>query len=141
MIEIDITMAIQIINILILIVIMNMILYKPVRTVLAERAKRLTALAKDVETFDKNAVLRQEEINRKVRDAREKAKKVLDEARGGAQAAGAETMAKIRDEATAAKNEQLAAIRKEFATAQQELRGQVEGFAVEMASKIVGRSL
>jgi len=141
MITIDITMVIQIINILILIVIMNMVLYKPVRTILAERAKRLEALGKDVATFEKNAALRQTEIDRKIRAARDKAKGALEEARGSAQKSGAEIVAKIREGATVAKNEQLAAISKEFAGARQELQGQVASFAGDIANKIMGRSL
>ena len=141
MITIDITMFIEIANILILIVIMNAVLYKPVRTVLAERAKRLAALGKDVTTFEKNAALRQEEIDRKIREARDKAKATLDEAREGAQKAGASTLAKIREEANTAKNEQLDAISKEFAKAREQLQGQVQTFAEEMAGKIMGRPL
>jgi hypothetical protein len=53
MITIDITVIIQIINILILIVVMNAVLYKPVRTTLAKRKEKLDGLANAIDTFKK----------------------------------------------------------------------------------------
>lgn len=141
MIEIDITMVIQIINIVILIVIMNIVLYKPVRTVLAERAQKIASLGNDIKTFDRNAQLRQEEIDRKLAEARVKAKQEQETARSEAQKAGADIVAEIRKEATAAKDEQLAEIRKHVTAAREELKGQVDVFAAEMAGKILGRSI
>ena len=141
MIDIDITMPIQIVNILILIVIMNAVLYRPVRTILAARQKKMAALADDAENFKKNAKMRLEDYDRKMREARTVAKGRFDEARTEAQAVGGEEMSKVRGEADAAKTEQLAQIAAQFASAQQQLRGQVDGFANEMASKILGRAL
>ncbi len=141
MIDIDITMLIQIANMLILIVIMNAVLYRPVRTILEERGKKIAAMGKDVDTFNKNATLRLEEFEKKLQDARNKAKAEFDAARGAALATGAETLAAIRKESDTAKAGQLAEIHKDFAAARQELQGQVEGFANEMASKVLGRAL
>jgi len=141
MITIDITVVIQIINILILIVVMNAVLYKPVRTVLAKRKEKLAELANSIETFKKNAELRKEEINRKLNDARSKAKEEIEKARGSAQAATAESLAEVRQEAHANKTAQLDEIKKQFAEAQQQLSGQIEGFASDMAAKILGRSI
>ena len=141
MITIDLTMPIQIANILILIVIMNIVLYKPIRTILIEREKRISGLEKDVEEFDKNAKLRLEEFDNKLNDARGKAKNELDNVRGEAQAAGAEKLAEIRKEADGKKAESLAQIQSQINTASDELKGQVDGFASEMAAKILGRAL
>ena len=141
MITIDITVLIQIINILILIVIMNAVLYKPVRTVLAKRKEKLAELANSIETFKKNAELRREEINRKLNDARSKAKEEIEKARSAAQATTAESLAQVRQEATSNKTAQLDEIKKQFTDAQQQLSGQVDLFASDMAAKILGRSI
>jgi len=141
MITIDLTMPIQIANILILIVIMNIVLYKPIRTILAEREKRISGLEKDVDEFHKNAKLRLEEFDSKLNDARSRAKEELDTVRGEAQAAGSDKLAGIRKEADARKAENLAQIQDQFAKANEELKGQVEGFAAEMAGKIMGRAI
>ncbi len=141
MITIDITVLIQIINILILIVVMNAVLYKPVRTVLAKRKEKLAELANSIETFKKNAELRREEINRKLNDARSKAKEEIEKARSAAQATTTESLAQVRQEATSNKTAQLDEIKKQFTDAQQQLSGQVDSFASDMAAKILGRSI
>ncbi|MFO7605344.1 MAG: ATP synthase F0 subunit B [Desulfurivibrionaceae bacterium] len=141
MITIDLTMPIQIINVLILIVIMNIVLYRPIRTILAEREKRVSGLEKDVEEFNKNARLRLEEFDAKLNDARSRAKAELDQARGEAQAAGAEKVAGIRKEVDTRKAESLAQIQEQIGKAGEELKVQVEGFASEMAAKVLGRAL
>ena len=141
MITIDLTMPIQIANVLILIVIMNIVLYKPVRTILIEREKRISGLEKDVEEFNKNAKLRLDEFDNKLNAARSLAKTRLDDVRGETQAAGAEKLAEIRKEADGKKAESLAQIQSQIKTASDELKGQVEGFATDMAAKILGRAM
>ena len=141
MITIDITVVIQIINILILIVVMNAILYKPVRTVLAKRKEKLDELANSIETFKKNAELRKEEISRKLNNARSKAKEEIEKARSDAQAETAESLSQVRHETTAHKTTQLEEIKKQFTDAQQQLSGQIDTFASDMAAKILGRSI
>ena len=141
MITIDLTMPIQIANIIILIVVMNVVLYKPIRTILEEREKRVSGLEKDVDEFNKNAKLRLEEFDAKLNDARSLAKVELDTVRGEAQAAGAEKLAEIRKEADGMKAENHAHIQEQFSKASEELKGQVKGFASEMAAKIIGRAI
>ena len=141
MITIDITMVIQIINILVLIGVLNVVLYRPVRTMLAKREDRVDSLEKEIETFHKNVELRQEEISKKMQESRSKAKEELESARSSAQLSGNEILAKIREEANAAKALQLSEIEKQFAAARDELKGQVDGFAAEIAGKILGRAV
>lgn len=141
MITIDTTMVIQIINILILIVVLNAVLYKPVRTILAKRKEKLAELSNEIDTFKKNAELRQEEINRKLSDARSRAKEELDKAKSGAQAASAENLTAVRQETTTEKNTQLEEIQKQFVDVQNQLQGQIDSFASDMAAKILGRAV
>ena len=141
MITLDITLLIHIGNILVLIVILNALLYKPVRSILLEREKAVSALSNDIETFDKNTKLRQEEINQKLVSARGKAKAELEAAKSSALGASAASIDKVRQEATAAKEGKLAEIQKEVSSAREQLKGQIGGFAADMAGKILGRSL
>ena len=87
MITIDITMVIQIVNMLVLMVVLNAVLYRPIRTILDERDRRLAELEKEIATFNKNAELRLQEFDTKLNDARRQAKERLDAARGEAQEA------------------------------------------------------
>jgi F0F1-type ATP synthase membrane subunit b/b' len=82
-----------------------------------------------------------EEFDDKLNGARSKAKNEVDKVRGEAQAAGNERLAEIRKEVEAYKAENLGSIRDEFVKAGQELKGQVDAFAGEIAGKIVGRAI
>jgi F-type H+-transporting ATPase subunit b len=141
MITIDMTMPMQIINIFILMMVLNAILYRPVRKVLADRKEKLEGLATDVENYKKNAQLRVEEFDNKMNDARRKAKAEFDNARASATAAGNEKIAEIKGEADKEKAAQLGTVDSEFAAAQKELAGKVDDFAKEMAGKILGRAV
>lgn len=141
MITIDLTMPIQIVNMLLLIVILNAILYKPIRNILAERQKKIAGLDANIENFTKNATLRLDEFDQKLKDARIKAKSEYEAARNAALAESNEKLAGVRKEVDAEKAGQLAEIEKQFAGAQTELKGQLDGFAAEMAAKVMGRAL
>lgn len=141
MITIDLTMLIQIANMLLLIVVLNAVLYKPIRSIIEERQKKITGLDEGIDQFKKNAVLRQDEFGQKMKDARIRAKKEYETARNAALTESTEKLAGIRKEVDVQKTGQLAEIEKQFAVAQAELQGQISGFADEMAGKVLGRAL
>jgi len=141
MITLDITLFIHIVNMIVLMIVLNAILYKPVLGILEKRQEKLDALTNDVEQFEQNARHRQAEVDKKMREASSKAKKALDGARSEAQAAGAEKIAAIRQEADGEKEKQLADIKSQIEEARKELLDGVTGFARDMAGKILGRSL
>ena len=70
-----------------------------------------------------------------------KAKAALDSARAEAQAVGDGKLAAIRTEADADKEAKLAELRAQIESARTSLRSNLDGFAADMASKILGRSL
>lgn len=141
MITIDVTMFIQIINMLLLIVILNAVLYKPIRNMLEQRKKKLAGLDGDVSNFKKNAQLHLEEFDRKIMAARSNGKSEYENARNAATSQNNEKLAGIRKEVDAQKTEQISQIAKEFAAAQSQLQGQIDGFARDMAAKVLGRAL
>lgn len=141
MITTDITLVIQIVNMIVLMFILNRVLYTPVRNILKERSEKLRGMQDDISKFEKDAQLRQEEVDAKMAQASGKAKNALDSARAEAQAAGDAKLAAIKAEADAAKNEKLAALKADIESAKKSLQEGLDGFANEMASKILGRSL
>jgi len=140
MITIDVTMWIHILNTLILIAIMNAVLYRPVRAVLKERKKEVATLETDIETFEKNSQLRLEEFDKKLAEARGKAKAEFDAVRSASMAERSEKLAAVRKEAEKEKTAGLADISGQFDKARGELQGMLDGFAGEMANKILGRA-
>jgi F-type H+-transporting ATPase subunit b len=141
MVTIDITMVIQMINMVVLMFLLNGILYKPIKKILKERSEKMQGMQNDVAKFEENARLRQEEVDAKMSKASGKAKAALDAARAEAQAAGDEKMASIKAEVEEFKDKQLADINTQIDTAQQELKAGLDGFAKDMAGKILGRAL
>jgi len=137
----DITLVIQIVNMVVLMFLLNGVLYKPVKKILKERSEKLQGMQNEISDFEKNARLRQEEVDAKMAKASGKAKAALDSARAEAQAAGDEKLAAIKAEADGSKDEKLAEIRSQVESARKELQAGLEGFATEMAGKILGRSL
>ena len=65
MIDMDITLVIQIINMIVLMFFLNKVLYTPVRAVLKKRAEKLQGMQGEISKFEKNAQLRQEEVDAK----------------------------------------------------------------------------
>ena len=107
MISIDVTLLMHIVNMIVLMLVLNAILYKPVLGILEKRAQKIESLNGDVAQFEQNARQRQAELDQKMREASSKAKKALDGARFQAQAAGAEKLAVIRKESDSVKEKQL----------------------------------
>ena len=141
MVTIDITMVIQMINMVVLMFLLNGVLYKPIKKILEERSEKMQGMQNDVAKFEENARLRQEEVDAKMSKASGKAKAALDAARAEAQAAGDEKMASIKAQVDDFRAKQLAEISTQIGTAQQELKANLDGFAKDMASKILGRAL
>ena len=141
MVTIDITMVIQMINIVVLMFLLNGVLYKPIKKILQERSEKMQGMQTDVAKFEENARLRQEEVDAKMSKASGKAKAALDSARAEAQSAGDEKMASIKAEVEEFKEKQLVDINTQIDSAQQELKANLDGFAKDMASKILGRAI
>ncbi len=141
MITMDVTLLIQIVNMIILMFILNAVLYKPVRQILRDRSERMKAMQGEIDRFEKNARLRQEEVDKKMAKASGRAKAALDTARAEAAAAGDKKLAAIKAEADAAKEQRMAEITSQVESAVKGLQDNLDGFATAMASKILGRSL
>jgi F-type H+-transporting ATPase subunit b len=141
MITMDITLLFQIVNMIILMFLLNGVLYKPVKKILKDRAERQQGMQGEIAKFEKNARLRQQEVDEKMAKASGRAKAALDSARAEAQAAGDQKLGAIKTEAEDGKNKQLAEIRAQIESARVSLQANLDGFANDMASKILGRSL
>lgn len=141
MITMDITLVIQILNMIVLMFLLNGVLYKPVLQILRERSEKMKGTQGEIEKFEKNASLRQEEVDKKMVEASGKAKAALDGARAEAAAAGSEKLAAIKAEAEAIKEKKMAELKTQIDAASKGLQDNLGGFASDMAGKILGRSL
>lgn len=141
MVTMDITLVLQMVNIFILMFLLNKVLYKPVLSILRERAKKMKGTQEEIERFDKDARLRQEEVDRKMAQASSKAKAALDSARSEAAAAGSEKLAAIKAEVDAEREKRMTELKSQVDSAGKNLQASLDTFAADMAGKILGRSL
>ena len=68
MVTTDITLIIQIVNMVVLMFLLNGVLYKPIKNILRERSEKMQGMQENILKFEKNAKLRQEEVDAKMRE-------------------------------------------------------------------------
>ena len=141
MIDINITLFIQMVNFLLLVFLLNTILYRPIRNMIAKRNQVMAEREQGIERADADAAAAVREFEGKVQEARiegrqkvqglkdvgyEKEKNLLQEAAEHS----ASELAKVRDQ-----------IKKDIAAARKRLRAQIQAFSVEVAQKVLGRTI
>ncbi len=141
MITIDLTLLLHIISIIVLMVALNAVLYKPILGILEKRAQHMEALQAEITRFESSSLEQKAELDRRMREASSRAKKSLDEAKAQAQASSAEKLAGIRASADADKKQALDSARTQVESARKALEAETADFAQAMAEKILGRSL
>lgn len=141
MISLDISFLIQIINFLVLLLLLNVFLYKPVRKALADRdaginSARARAAEVDMDVQEKMAL-----YEARLREAKAKANEERNLLRKEAMAEESDILGKARQEAAGS----LAAIRDRVASeatdAREFLREQTRTLSLKICEKVLGRSL
>ena len=141
MLNIDGTLIIQIVNFLILLLILNFILFRPIRRVLARRADEMNSRQKTIDDYQEQAEKNEKGIEEGVVQARKEGyieKEAL-------KTQGLEGEREILQEAGGGVEQKLNAAEKEIeskiAVAREALEGQIASFSDELAQKILGRSI
>lgn len=139
MININWSVFVQIINFLFLIWALNLILYKPIRQILARRKEKITGMEESIDGANRDADQRGEAFKAGVKDARlnglkekealiqsavDEEKKIVEEINRKSQA----NLAEIKDK-----------IAKDAAEAKASLQREVDAFAEVIGQKILGR--
>jgi F-type H+-transporting ATPase subunit b len=141
MVSVDGSVFIQIVNFLFLIWVLNVIMYKPIRSVLSQRKEKVTGLGNDIDTFRRDAQEKADAFSSGVREARAKGMKQKEAIMEAASDEEKEIMKKINEKAAA----ELAKVREKVAKDTEEVRGslmnEVETFASEISKKILGRAV
>ena len=141
MIELNVAFFVQLVNFGILVLVLNIFLYKPIRKVLADRRQvvdgaREKAAAVDLEVQEKMALY---EV--RLRDAKAEATGRRAESLKQAQAEETSVLEKARTEATVSLGTIRARVAKEAADARVLLKQQAELLSIDISEKILGRSL
>ena len=141
MVDINLTLFVQMANFLVLIVILNYLLYKPILALLDRRKMRLDESEGEIkrlnETVEKKAAEYEEKLRLAKQDALEKKSEILKEAADSAKAIIDERRGKI----PAMLAEFQEKVGQEVGAARRILTDQSQKISAEIAEKVLGRSL
>ena len=140
-IDIDSSLLWQIANFLLLLVLLNYVLYRPIRGIIRQRAEKMAQLRGDIEASEEGTKAQGAELENQRVQARRSGAEVAEGLKGQGkvkereliEAATAEmeqTVAKIRVEVT-----------REITQAREDLKAEIRTFGVDLAQKILGRSV
>ena len=141
MISLDSTIFIQIVNFLLLIVILNILLYKPILSIIDQRKKRLEASDDEIKGLNATVDQKAAEYEEKLRQAKQKA---LEEKNGILKEAADQAKEIIearRNKIPAMMSEFQDRVTREVNGARTILKNQSEKISREIAEKVLGRSL
>jgi F-type H+-transporting ATPase subunit b len=141
MVSINYTIFIQIVNFLILIWVLNMVLYKPIRNILSQRKEKVSGLEQNIVTLGKEAQEQDTAYNTGIRDARSKGKKEKDAMMEAAAAEEKKVIDKINAQAQADLADVKNKIAKDAEQVRSVLQSQVDDFATAITQKILGRAV
>ncbi|MDY6831076.1 MAG: ATPase [Thermodesulfobacteriota bacterium] len=131
----------QMVNFIVLVVVLDFVLYKPIRTVVARRKEKMEGLDNNIEAFTQDAADKERAWNEGIKKARARG---VDEKNALIEAAAGEEK-KIMDEIYRQSQKALAQTREEIARdaarAAEALQREIDEFAAAIGSKILGRDV
>lgn len=141
MINVNASIVIQIINFLVLIWLMNMVLYKPIRRILADRRKKIGDLEQNIEKSVDEVASKESFYAEGIKEARLEAAKEKDALVQEATDEEKQIIQQINEKAAANLAEIRERVSNETETARTALLKQVDGFASDIGQKILGRAV
>jgi F-type H+-transporting ATPase subunit b len=140
-IELNLSFVIQLINFGILVLVLNVFLYKPIRKVLADRRQVIDSARQKTVSVDAEVQSKMSQYQARLHEAKAEAGARRADALKQAQAEEAVVLGKARQQAS----DSLASIRdrvaKEATEARELLKKQAESLSGDICEKILGRSL
>ena len=139
MVSIDQSLPIQIINFLLLIWVLNMVLYKPIRNILNQRKEKVSGLEQKIAALGQEAEQQGNVYDTGIRNARSKGKKEKKAMMEAVSAQEKAVLEKINVQAQADLVEVKSKIAKDVEQVGSALQNQVDDFAAAITKKILGR--
>ncbi len=141
MINVDVTLLIQMVNFLVFLFIMNVVLYRPIRRMMAKRNELVLTQKNEIEQANQEAERAIQEFEQSLKNARLLGRQKVEEYKEKAREREKEILQKAYQEAA----DQVAKIREEIRGEKEkalaELRDQIQLFSLEVVQKILGRHI
>ena len=141
MINLDMSFLFQLVNFLLLLLILNLFLFKPIRKVLANRNAEINGAKEKTATVDKDVQEKLSLYESRMREIKARATDERSVLKKEAQAEEAAILDKARKEATDTLCTIKNKVAKEAADARQLLKEQAMALSSEICEKVLGRSL
>ena len=135
------TFLAQICNLMIQLVIFKKFLLKPIRQVIADRKAKADSQIADAEKLRTEAEAMKAEYEQNLQNARTEANQIVAAAQKTAAARSEELLGEARAQAAALKQKAEADIAQERKKAVNEVKDEIGGMAMEIASKVVEREI
>ena len=135
------TFLAQICNLMIQLVIFKKLLLNPVKKVIAERKAKADSQIADAEKLRTEAEAMKAEYEQNLQNARNEANQIVASAQKTAAARSEELLGEARAQAAALKQKAEADIAQERKKAVNEVKDEIGGIAMEIASKVVEREI
>ncbi len=141
MIDINITLLIQLINFLVLLIILNFILFKPIRQIMQERELGISSALGDAKNAQERMQKLLDDYNVSLADAKQKSAATYNSMYQQGVDAQREMIAAERAKAGEALDKARADIAAASAEARADLRKEAERLSQEITSKLLGRAV
>ncbi|CAB1072827.1 hypothetical protein D1AOALGA4SA_1669 [Olavius algarvensis Delta 1 endosymbiont] len=137
----DSSVLIQIFNFIFLIWVLNTLLYRPIRKILAQRKEKISGLELSIESSDKDALAKDEAFSAGLKEARTKGFKEKEALVQQASEEEKKIIADINSKAQAELADIRDQIKNEATVARESLQKEVDSFASQICQKILGRAV
>lgn len=141
MVSVDYSLLVQIVNFILLVLILNVVLYKPIRGVLAKRRETIDGLNASIDASSVGVREKEEAFAAGIKEARTKGVKLKDalieEATGEERRIVGEINRRAQEDLSAVRDR----ISQEVVAVRESLQSEVDDFAKAMGEKILGRAL
>ena len=140
MIELNVTFFIQLVNFLIVLLLLNLILYKPIRGMLKKRAEIMSQKVSEVEDFSSSAEEKMKAYETELDKARVKAQEIRADFKSEGFSKESEIVDAASGEAMSIVKAAREQVSKEKETAVSTLKKQVEDFAAKATERILSKA-
>lgn len=137
----DWTLLVQIANFILLIFLLNIVLYKPIRGILIERKNKIQGFEEAIETSQQDAAESEQTFQAKISEARMKGVQDKEALKEAGQEEESRLVGEINEKALADLKAARAQIDKDAEGARNVLKADVQAFSASIAEKILGRAV
>jgi F-type H+-transporting ATPase subunit b len=141
MIELDWTLLVQIINFLVLVFLLNMVLFRPIRRVIQARQARMATLEDEISGLADNQQGILGEVDAQLAAARREGLGLREQLRQEGSQEESSLLDEVKKEVDAEWTRVEAKIKKDVKKARDTLKAQAQDFATALSAKILGRKL